>query len=76
MLFDIIRIGILYFEQVFIRYLLLVGAVSFFNISLQFTYRCMQVDQQVRLYQLLVNNVKQSLIKPEFILGQSYFGKQ
>src|SRR3990170_8921928 len=58
MLFDIIRIGFLYVEQVGIRYLLFVGPVSFFNIGLQFFYRSMQVTKQIWLYQLLMNNVK------------------
>ena len=58
MLFYIIRISLLYFKQVGIRYFLFIGTVPFFDIGLQFIYGSMQVDQQVGLYQLLVNNIK------------------
>ena len=68
MLFDIICISFLNTYQVGVGYLLFVVAVSFFDIGLQFIYRCMQIDQQVRLNQLLMDYIKQSLVKPELII--------
>ncbi len=47
-LFDITGIGFLDIEQVFIRNGLLIRAVSFPDIRLQFVYGCMQVDQYIR----------------------------
>ena len=58
MLLDIMRIGFLDIEEIIIRDILFVGAVSFFNIHLQLRYRRMQVNQDIRLHQLLVNDFK------------------
>src|SRR5688572_12698165 len=76
MLLDIVGIGLLDTKKVFIRYLLFIRAVPLFNIHLQFIHRCMQVDQQVGLYHLLVNDLEDSLVKTKFIFGQVDLGKQ
>src|SRR6187200_1324779 len=76
MLFDILCIGFLEIEQVLIRNRLLVTAVPFFYVLLQLAYRSMQVNKNIWLYELLMNDIKQSLIKPEFIIGQCNFCKQ
>lgn len=76
MLFDIVRIGFLYTEKIFVRYILFVGAVTFFDIHLQPVYRRMQVDEDIRLNELLVYDIKQSLVKPELVIGQVHFCKE
>lgn len=76
MLFDVVCVCLLDIEEVIIRYILLIAAVTLPDIRLQFGNRCMQVDQDVRLNQLLVYDIKQALVQPEFIFRQGYFGKQ
>ena len=57
-LFYIIGIGLLYIEKLLILYSLLIRTISFFNILLQFLHRRMQVDQYIRLRQLLVDDLE------------------
>ena len=62
MLFNISRIGFLQAEQVIIRDGLFIGAVPFAYIFLQFAYRRMQVDQDIRLYDLRIDDIEQFLV--------------
>lgn len=73
---DIVGVGLLDIEQVIIRDLLLIRAVSFSDIFLQFVDRCVQIDQQFRHDHLLLEDIKQTLVQPEFIFRQVYLGKQ
>jgi hypothetical protein len=75
-LFNIMRISFLYVEQIIVGDLLLVAAVAFADIFLQPVNRCVEINNNVWLYYLLQNNIEQSLVKPEFILGQVHFCKQ
>src|SRR5687767_8426983 len=74
-LFYIVSICFLQAEQVLISYILLIKPVPFFYVLLKLLHGAMQVDQQIWLQQLLVYDLKQSLIKPEFIFRQVHFGK-
>lgn len=67
MLLYIARIRFLYIEQVFIGDRLLVFALPFLYVRLQLRYRCMQVNQYIRMNELLVNNIEQLLVKPELL---------
>ena len=67
MVFDIICIGFLYVEEILVRYLLFIRPVTFFDIGLQFTNRSMQLNNKVGLYQLLMDNIKQPLVKTKLI---------
>src|SRR5690242_4760855 len=58
----IIRIGFLDIEKIVIRYILLISTVAFFDVCLKLCYGRMEIDQYFRLYQLLVNDLKQPLI--------------
>ena len=58
MLSDIACIGFLYIEQIFVRDILLIYTIAFFNILLKLLYRRMQVDDDIRENQLLLHNVK------------------
>ena len=73
---DVMGIGFLYAEEVFVGYSLLVGAVSLFDVLLQFADGRVKVDQDIRLDQLLVDDLKQPLIQPELIFGQIDLGKK
>jgi hypothetical protein len=75
-LFNIMRIGLLYVEQIIVRDLLFVAAVTFADIFLQPVHRCVEINNNIRLDHLLQNDIEQSLVKPEFIFGQVHFGKQ
>ena len=66
-LLDIMRVGFLQIEQVIITDILFVGAVALADIRLQFGDRCMQIDQDIRLDQLLMNDIEKPLVKPELI---------
>ena len=63
MLFDIVRVGLLYAEQVFIGYILLIAASALFYIELKVTNRSMQVNQYIGLGELLIDNVEQTLVQ-------------
>ena len=67
---DIVRIGFLDAEEVIVRDFLFVGPVAFPDVLLELVYRRMKIDEQFRLYQLLVNDLKKALVEPEFILGK------
>ncbi len=58
MVFYIVSVCLLDIEEIFIRNVLFIGPVPFFNILLQFLYRTMQVNEQVGLNKLLVNDLK------------------
>ena len=73
---DIMGIGFLDAKEVIVWYFLFVGPVAFPDVLLEFVYRRMKVDQQFRLYQLLVNDLKKPLVKPEFIFGKIVLGKK
>ena len=62
MLFDVAGIGFLKFKEVIVRNGLLVGTVSFVYIFLQLLYRCVQINQQVWLNELLVYNIEKFLV--------------
>jgi hypothetical protein len=76
MLPDIVGIGLLDVEQVFILYVLFIRPVPFPDIFLELVHRGMQVNEQVRLYHLLVDDFKQALVEPEFIVRKVHFGKK
>ena len=76
MLFDVMRISFLDTKQIVIRNTLFVGSAAFANVLLQFIYRRMKVNQYIGLNELLMDNLKKPLVKPEFIFGQFYFSKQ
>ena len=67
-LFNVVGIGFLYVEQVFIANRLFVTAVAFFYVLLQFVDGRMQIDKYIGLYQLLVNDLKQSAGTNETLL--------
>ena len=50
---DIMGIGLLDIEQVFVRDGLFVGPVPFSDILLQLAHGCMEIDQDIGLHQLL-----------------------
>ena len=62
MLSDVVCIGFLDAEQIIIRNFLFVGTVSLLYILLKLAYRCMQVNQDLWLNQLLVNDLKKPLV--------------
>ena len=74
--FQIMCVGFLYAEKIIIRNILLVWAVTFFNILLQFAYWRMKVDQEFRLHHLRIGNFKEALVKTKFILRKIDAGKQ
>ena len=76
MLTDVVGVGFLQVEKILVFYALLVGPSSFADIALQFVYRGMQVDQQVGLHDLLVDDVEDLLIEPEFLLGKVHLGEK
>lgn len=76
MLFYVVGIGLLQVKKIFVLNILFVRAVAFFYIHLQFMYGGMQVNQDIGLEELLVNDIEQALIQPEFIFGQVDFGKE
>ena len=57
MLPDVTGIGFLQPEQIIIGYGLFIRPVSLPDIFLQLLYGCVQIDQEVGLYQLLENNI-------------------
>jgi hypothetical protein len=65
---DIIGISLLDAEQVFIRDSLLIGPVPFPDILLQFTYRRMKINEDIRLDQLHIDDIEQFLLKSELLL--------
>src|SRR5436190_11548328 len=73
MLFYIMRIRFLDSKKIFIRYLLLIWPFPLTDIFLQFNYRGMQINQQIRLDYLLIDDLKQSLVKSEFVFRQIDF---
>src|SRR3954470_5202360 len=75
-LFDIVRIGELQVQEVFVRNRLLVRTVSFFDVLLKLIYRHVKVDEDVGLRHLLVNDVEQFLIEAVFFFRQVYFSKE
>ena len=75
-LLDVVRVGFLDAEQVFVRDALLVGAAPLADVLLQPCDRRMQVNQDVRLEQLLVNDVEQALVQIEFICRQVHLGEE
>ena len=58
MFFDIVSIGLLNIEKIFVRDILFIRPVTLLDILLQTTYRSMQVNKQIRLQQLLVYDLK------------------
>jgi hypothetical protein len=76
MLTNIIGIGFLDAEHVFISDRLFVGPVSFPDIFLQFIHGSMEINDNIRLNKLLIDNFKQFLIKPEFLFRKIDFCKQ
>ena len=73
MLLDIIDIGFLDTEQVGVRDRLFVGPVPFPDILLQLTHRRMEVDQDIRLDQLLIDDIEKLLIEVELLIPQVHF---
>lgn len=76
MLSDIMRVGFLNGEQVIVRNALFVGPVAFPDIGLQSVYRCMQIDKDIRLQQLLEQDLKEPLVEAEFIFRQVDLGEE
>jgi len=58
MVFYVMGVGLLDIEKIFVRYVLLISPVPFPDIFLQTAYRRMQVNEQIRLQQLLMNDIK------------------
>ncbi len=75
MLLYVMRVRFLYFKKIFVGNFLLVRPCPFPDIFLQPAYRCMQVNNNIRLHKLLMNNIEQALVQPELIIGQIYAGK-
>ena len=76
MLLDIIGIGLLDVEQVFIRYVLFITPVPFFDVCLESCDWSMKIDEDVRLDELLVYDLEQTLVETKLIIGQGHLGKQ
>src|SRR5947209_5110687 len=72
----VMRIGFLYAEQVVVRYFLFIRPVSLPDVLLQPVDRRMEVQEQVRLDQLLMDYIEETLIKTEFVVGKIDLGKQ
>src|SRR5664279_3080288 len=66
MLPDITRIRFLDIEQIIVGYGQFIGTISFPDIFLELLNRCVQINQKIRLYQLLVNNIEEFLIQMKF----------
>lgn len=75
-LFDVLGVGFLQGEEIIVGDVLLVTAVAFADVFLQFVDRRMQIDQDLWLYDLGIDDVEQFLIQPELLTPQSHFGKQ
>ena len=73
---DIAGIGFLQSEKIIVRNRLFINPVPFPDIFLKLTHRCVQIDEEVRLNQLLVNDVKQLLVEIEFFIGKIHLGKE
>ena len=69
----VLRIGFLQFEQIFVRYILLIGTVTLPDIFLQFHGRV--INQQIGLHSR-VDDIKQFLVKSELLVGQIDPGEQ
>ena len=67
-LFDVLSISLLYVEQVLVGDRLFIGPVTLADVLLQFAYRRVQVDKNIRLCQLLVNDLEQLLVESEFFI--------
>src|SRR5260221_7002566 len=65
---DIVGIGLLYIEQVSVRDRLFVRTISLSDILLQFTYRGMEINEDIRMDQLGIDNIEKILVQPEFLL--------
>src|SRR5436190_24297205 len=76
MLSYVVRVSLLDTEKIRVRNFLFVGTVSCFYIFLQRLYRYMQVNEYIRLYELLVNDFKKALVQTKHIFRQVYFCKQ
>src|SRR5690606_20747763 len=76
MLFYIMRVSLLNVEEVFIWNILFVRSVTLAYVRLQTRNRSMKVDQQIRLHELLVDDVEQPLVEPELIVRQCNLRKQ
>ena len=75
MLLDILGISFLQAEEVAAVNSLLILTVPFFNIFFQPLYRAVQVDQYIRLNDLWINDLKQLLVKPEFLISKIHLCK-
>ena len=69
-LLDIAGIGLLYGEEVIIGDALFVRAVPLADIGLQFADRSVEVDQDIRLYDLGLEDIEEILIEPELLVGK------
>ena len=76
MLAYITGIGFLQVKEVIIGDGLLIGTVSFPDIFLKLLDRCVQVDEQVGLHQLLVNDIEEFLVQMKFFIRQIDLGKK
>jgi hypothetical protein len=76
MLPDVLGIGLLYAEQVFLGDILFIGSFALADVLQQIMHGGVEVDEQVRLYHLLVNDLEQPLIEAELVLGQVHLGEQ
>jgi hypothetical protein len=73
---DVVGIGLLDIRQVFVGNGLLVRSVPLSDILLKPRHRRMQVDKDIRLGDLLVDDIEKPLIEPEFILRQVHLRKE
>src|SRR5690606_4123902 len=75
MLFYIMRVSLLNVEEVFIWNILFVRPVTLAYVRLKTSDRSVEVDQQVRLHELLMDDVEQALVEPELIVRKCDFCK-
>src|SRR5579859_4916183 len=75
-LFDIINVCLLDMEQVCVGNGLLVCPVPFPDILLQRVDWCMEVDKDIRLYQLGMNDIENLLIEVELLFRKIDLGEE
>ena len=73
---DIVRVGFLNVEEIIIRNALFVGPVTFADIGLQLAYRCVEIDEDVGLYDLGLEDVEEILIEAELLFGEVDLAEQ
>ena len=66
---DIIRISLLDIKQVMVTDIFFIVPVPLPDIFLEFIYGCMEVNQNIGLDELLIDDIKQPLVQPEFFFG-------